>query len=211
MSIQITKQDNFIKINISENVLWDEYRRCLKEFDEYLYDKIYMSVVDYDRYISRDISSDVIYSKVIYVFCSNNSSYAISSNKGITCINKRTIYDEKNPNTEDFGTGEEEITDFNKAFHINDKTICVYPEGKEYGLQDWRHGLYHKSTVDGMAFNSKSYFDGTLKYKNALLEMAQKLIEEIKGIENIETILDLSAFDIIPKPEVKRLINKKKD
>ena len=78
-------------------------------------------------------------------------------------------------------------------------------------MQDWRHGLYHKSTVDGMAFNSKSYFDGTLKYKNALLEMAQKLIEEIKGIENIETILDLSAFDIIPKPEVKRLINKKKD
>ena len=29
MSIQITKQDNFIKINISENVLWDEYRRLL--------------------------------------------------------------------------------------------------------------------------------------------------------------------------------------
>lgn len=153
MSIQIIKQDNFIKINISENVHYYEYIRFLKKRD--LYDKIYAHTVNYDR----ESNDDVICSKIIYFYCSNNSYYSISSNKGKTCINRKTIYDEKNSNTEDFGTGEKKINDFDKFFHISDETIFVYPEEKEYGLQNIRHGLYHGSTVDGISFNSKLYFE----------------------------------------------------
>ncbi len=206
MCIQITKQDNFIKIKISENVPFDEYCRCLK--DKSLYSKIYDDVVLYDTEFGF---VDMILSKIIYVFGSNNSYYAISSNKGKTYINKRTIYDEKNPNIEDFGTPEDEINDFDKTFHIDDKCILIYTQEKEYAIQNVKHGLFHKSTFYGMPFNSKSHFEKVLKNKEPLLEMAQELIEEIKNIDNIETILDLSVFDIIPKPEVKRLINEKKD
>ena len=203
-SIQINKQDNFIKINIIEDVYWTDYINYLKKFDESLYSKIYDEIALYD---TGSCFVDMILSKIIYFFESNNSYYAISSNKGMTCINKRTIYNEKNPNTEDFGTPEDEIDDYDKAFHIDDKTILIYTQEKEYAIQNVRHGLYHKSTFYGSAFNSKYYFDKSLLSKPILLKIAQELIEEIKDIENIETILDLSVFDIIPKPDSKKLIN----
>ncbi len=36
-NIQIIKQENFIKIDIREDVPFDEYYRSLKEFDEYTF------------------------------------------------------------------------------------------------------------------------------------------------------------------------------
>ncbi len=150
----------------------------------------------------------MVLSKIIYVFCSNNSCYAISSNKGMTCIIKGTIYDEKNPNTEDFSTPEDEINDFDKAFHVDDKTILIYTQEKEYAIRIEKHGLFHGSTFYVVPFNSKSHFEKLVKNKEPLLEMAQELIREIKDIENIETILDLSVFEIIPVPDSKKLINK---
>ncbi len=207
-SIQITKPDNFIKINIREDVPFKEYCRSLKEFDESLYSKICGKIALYD---TESCVVDMALSKIIYVFCSNNSCYTISSNKDMTCMIKRTIYDEKNPNTEDFGTPEDEINDFDKTFHVDDKTILIYTQEKEYAIGIEKHGLFHGSTFYVMPFNSKSHFEKLVNNKEPLLEMAQELIEEIKNIDNIETIVDLSVFDIIPKPEVKKLINEKKD
>ena len=204
MSIQITKQDNFIKINIMEDVHWTDYAYYLKNFDESLYPKIYMRTIDYDC----KESAELIPSKVIYYFETNNSYYTISSNKGMTFINKRTIYNEKNPNTKDFGTPEDEISDFDKSFHIDDKSILVCPQLNTYTLQNIKHGLYYNSPFYGRIFNSKYYYETSL-HKQKLLKMAQELIAEIKDIENIETVLDLRVLGIIPKPDSKKLVNTK--
>ena len=205
MSIQITKQDNFIKINIMEDVHWTDYAYYLKNFDESLYPKIYMRTIDYDC----KEGTELIPSKIIYFFEANNSYYTISSNKGMTFINKRTIYNEKNPNTKDFGTPEDEISDFDKSFHIDDKSILVCLQLNTYALQNIKHGLYHGSTFYGAAFNSKNCFDYSSLNKPILLKMVHELIAEIKDIENIETVLDLRVLGIIPKPDSKKLVNTK--
>ena len=41
--------------------------------------------------------------------------------------------------------------------------------------------------------------------KNDLLLLAEHLIEDIKRIENIETLIDINVFEIIPKPDIKIL------
>ena len=97
-----------------------------------------------------------------------------------------------------------------KPFHVDDKTILIYTQEKEYAIGIEKHGLFHGSTFYGMPFNSKSHFEKLVKNKKPLLEMAQELIEKIENIDNIETILDLSVFEIIPIPDSKKLINTKR-
>lgn len=220
MSVQITKQANFIKINVNENTSLKEYDSRIKEFNEsFLSKKICFGVLYYDW--DYNDANDEILNKIIYVFCSNNSYYTISSNKGIVYIGKRTIYDEKNPNiNEFFCEPEDDISEFDKTFHVDDKVIIIDTIKREYTIANQKNGLFHGSTVCYIGFNSEyvKHSENSdriakrmLLNKSALLAIAQELIEEIKNIENIETILNLSTFEVVPGPDGKRLTNKKKD
>lgn len=208
MSVQITKQDNFTIININENTPWEEFYRCIHEYDETLYQRIYGHVLIYDCDTGY---ANELRSKVIY-FCSNdNSFFTIYNKEDKIYINKRTIYDENNPYPNKDLENEEDTTEYDKSFHIDDKSMIIDTIKKEYALQNVKHGLYHHSTFYGKAYNSEeaATFKKMLLNKDSLLEMAQDLIEDIKGIKNIETIIDLKVFEIIPVPGAKELLREK--
>lgn len=206
MSVQITKVNNFIKIDCY-NTNSKEFCEYLEEYDKSLLDKIYESILYYDKNCrTRDIPN-----KIIYYFSYNNCYYSIHSDDSRLFINKRTIYDKNNPHTIEtfWDQNDNDISEFDKKFHIDDKTIIIDKIEDYYAIANIKHGLFHKSTFYGKSYNSKvKYFKRMLLNKNDLLLLAQQLIEDIKKIENIETLIDINIFEIIPKPDIKTLTKK---
>lgn len=203
MSVQITKLNNFIKIDC-HNTNFKEFFKYLEKYDKSLIDKIYLEILYYDRNVRiKDIPN-----KIIYCFCSNNCYYSIHSNESRLFINQRTIYDKNNLHTIETSLDQDdnEISEFDKSFHIDDRTIVIDKIEDYYAIANLKHGLFHKSTFYGKVYKSKvKNFKRMLLNKNDLLVIAQQLIEDIKKIDNIETLIDINIFEIIPKPDIKTL------
>ena len=204
MSVQITEYNNFFKINISGIVPYKEFSQALTQSE--LEGKFDYAIYNYDLLNSY---IDFIKEKKIYGIHDNNAYYALSSNEGKIVITKRTFYDEKNPHTTQTKWDKEDdkdISKYDREFHIDDKIVLVNSIEKYFSVINKKHGLYHGSTFYNKWYNSKPYhFRPCEKYKNDLLILAKELIEEIKRIENIESIIDLTALDIIPKSYIKSL------
>lgn len=198
MSVQISKLNKFIKIDC-QNTNYEELFEILEQYDKSFIDQIYQEILYYDRTKDTEIPN-----KVIYCLHSNGSYYSIHPNENKLFVNKRTIYDENNPcpSETSFAQSDDDISEFDKKFHIDDKTILIDKTENYYTIVHLKHGLFHKSTFFGKAYNSQvKDFKRMLSNKKYLLKIAQKLIEDIKKIDNIETILDINTFEIIPNPD----------
>lgn len=159
-------------------------------------------------YYDKNCGTRDIPNKRIYIFSYNNCYYSIHSDDSRLFINKRTFYDKNNPHTNEtfWNQIDNDISEFDKNFHIDDKTIIINKVEDYYAISNIKHGLFHKSTFYGKAYNSKvKNFKRMLLNKNDLLLLAEHLIEDIKRIENIETLIDINVFEIIPKPDIKIL------
>ena len=122
MSVQITKVNNFIEIDC-HNTNSKEFCEYLEKYDKLLIDKIYESILYYDKNCgTRDIPN-----KRIYIFSYNNCYYSIHSDDSRLFINKRTFYDKNNPHTNEtfWNQIDNDISEFDKNFHIDDKTIII--------------------------------------------------------------------------------------
>ena len=203
MDIKITEFDNFTKIDINDIVSFEDF---LQQLNKHGFEK----KIDYEAYNYDRLNSttDFIKEKTIYIFNCNNSYYTLSSSGGKTVITKRTIYDEKYPHTTQtrWYKEDDDISEYDKKFHIDDKMVLIDTLEKYFIVANKKHGLYHGSTFYNKWYNSKPYlYLPWEKYKDDFLILAKELIEEIKKFKNVESMIDLTALDIIPKHNIKIL------
>ena len=199
----ITKQNNYLKVDINSIIPIDEFMKYLKQ--ESLWNTLDYEVYQYD---SLDSFNDFILEKTIYLFHYNNSFYSLSSKNNKTIIAKRTFYDEKNPHTTQtkwYKEDEDNASEYDKKYHVDDKIILIDTLNKTFAIQNKKHGLYHGSTFYNKWINNSSNFKPWEEYKDDLLILANELIKEIITFENIESIIDLSVLDIISKSNIKTL------
>lgn len=194
--VQITKYKNFLKIDVEDGAL-------LSELEESIDNNNYNSKFAYEmKRLAFIFTYDISYGKktnlskqTVYYFEDDYSLYVFSSKNGDILLCRCTYFDDNNPYNE--SDLDEHEPKYDKFYHIDDIDIRIDNVKKEYFLNRYKHGLYHHSTFFGKHY-SPSSGDFYLKNREYMLSVANKFFEDVRNIENIESIIDLSAFDVVP-------------
>lgn len=163
-------------------------------------------------------------------FQNENKYYSIGTNESENIVVSRTTYHDENhpfiyegywefykeryndPEQQmglSYPSFDSEYPEYDRQFHIDDFTISI-DKDRNFDLYSIKHVLMGSCNCSFASYRSNpSELD--LLYSDKYTEgcqtisftVAQEVIQEVKELEGIEEIIDLSKFDIIPKPDEK--------
>lgn len=201
--VQITKYKNFIKLDFDTDTSWGELEDIFTDYNSKF-------AIEMNRLCNMLIGSmfgSAAYNsnfklpeQSIHYFETDYSIYAFLSRNNIIHFYRVVYYDNNNPyNEEDFVFRQEldPLQEDDFLHHIDEIAVRINMQKDEYGFHRIKHGLYHHSSIFGKIYCHPSS-DLYLKNKEYMLSVVNQLFEEVRNIENIESIIDLSAFDVVP-------------
>lgn len=164
--LNITFEENIVKIEIKEECTLKEYSDNIDEFDDKIKNlDIPIGILIF--FDEHNISKSKLKQQTIFIFSNNSINYIITISNNITKISER-----RNENNE-----------------INETVFEPKFDEKEYKILKYIHDL-NRSTkvVKWYPENNSNYKYFTLDKKEAL-SLAQNLLDNLETIKNMDNIL----------------------